>query len=124
MRQWILAEKMQINLDFCYYQLHQNKQAAAGPLLDFDKSAYWMISLRDSVKLISFHFLLYNNINCFILEHLHTVLSDLYLLILFLEGEKYKICSFSVLYCNLKMWERDLNKGIQTEAEESSVTNA
>lgn len=38
--QRILAEKMQINVDFCYYQLHQSKQAAAGPLLDFDKSAY------------------------------------------------------------------------------------
>lgn len=36
MPQWILAEKMQINLDFWYYQLHQSKQAAAGPLLDFD----------------------------------------------------------------------------------------
>jgi len=62
-----------------------------------------MISLRDSVKLISFYSLLYNNINCFIQEHLHTVLSDIYFLILFLEGEKYKNCSFSALYCNFKM---------------------
>lgn len=116
---------MQINVDFCYYQLHQSKQAAAEPLLDFDKSAYWMISLRDSVELISFHFLLYPNINCFVQEHLHTVLFDLFIyLFYFLKGEKYKNLSISLLYYNFKMWVRDMNKGIQTEAEESSVANA
>lgn len=34
------SRKMQINVDFCYYQLHQNKQTEAGTLLEFDKSMY------------------------------------------------------------------------------------
>lgn len=103
MPQWILAEEMQINVDFCYYQLHQSKQAAARPLLDFDKSAYWMISLRDSVKLISFHFLLYNNINCFSQEQLHTMLCDLFIyLFYFSKGKNTKNCSISFLYSNFK----------------------
>lgn len=47
-----------------------------------------MISLRNSVKLISFPFLLYNNINCFTQKHLQTVLSDLFInLFYFLKGK-------------------------------------
>lgn len=34
------SRKMQINVDFCYYQLHQSKQAEARTLLEFDKSVY------------------------------------------------------------------------------------
>ena len=34
------SRKMQINVDFCYYQLHQSKQTEAGTLLEFDKSIY------------------------------------------------------------------------------------
>jgi hypothetical protein len=49
---------MQINVDFCYYQLHQNKQAKARALLEFDKS----VDLNDfprelGEELILFRFL-------------------------------------------------------------------
>lgn len=53
------SRKMQIDVDFSYYQLHQSKQAEAGTLLEFDKSVYlndFPGGLRK--KLILFHFLL------------------------------------------------------------------
>lgn len=34
------SRKMQINVDFCYYQLHQSKQAERRTLLEFDKNVY------------------------------------------------------------------------------------
>ena len=45
------SRKMQINVDFCYYQLHQSKQAEAGTLLEFDKLYIWMISPRGLGKI-------------------------------------------------------------------------
>lgn len=50
-----------------------------------------MISLRTLVKLISFHFFLYNNVNCFTQKHLQTALSDLFInLFYFLKGKNAK----------------------------------
>lgn len=54
-----------------------------------------MISLRNSVKCISFHFHLYNIINCFAQKHLQTVLSDLFInLFYFLKGKNARTVLF------------------------------
>lgn len=52
------SRKMQTNVNFCYYQLHQSKQAKARTILEFDKSVYLNDFPRGLGK-ISFHLVSY-----------------------------------------------------------------
>ena len=94
------SRKMQINVDFCYYQLHQSKQAEAGTLLEFDKWYIWMISPEDWGKHILFHFLLQMSLSCFMQIYLHIPLSNPHPHFFFLGWELL----FCFLKCNCNKW--------------------
>lgn len=62
------SRKMQINVDFWYYQLHQSKRAEARTLLEFDKSVYLNDFPRGLGKNTSCSFPIAEELQLFLME--------------------------------------------------------